>query len=82
MRTTVNLDDDVLERLQEESKRRDASFRETLNMVVREGLVAVEQRRENRKPVVVTPRSLGLKPGFNFDSISELLSLAEGEDHR
>jgi DNA-binding transcriptional regulator YbjK len=72
----------VLERLHEESKRRDASFRDTLNMVVREGLVAVEQRRENRKAVVVIPRSLGLKPDFHFDSISALLSLAEGEDHR
>jgi hypothetical protein len=31
---------------------------------------------------VVIPRSLGLKPDFHFDSISALLSLAEGEDHR
>lgn len=74
MRTTVNLDDDVLELLQKESKGRDASSHK--------GLGAVERTRESRKPLVVIPRSIGLKPDFNFDSIQELLSLAEGEDHR
>ena len=82
MRTTVVLDSDVLERLQAESRIREASFRRTLNDVIRDGLAVAEQRRGQPKPFRVTPHSLGLKPGLSYDSISRLIELGEGEESR
>ena len=82
MRTTVVLDDDVLERLQAESQIREASFRGTLNDVIRDGLAVAEQRRNSATPFRVRPRAIGLRPGLSYDSVSRLLELGEGEDAR
>jgi hypothetical protein len=82
MRTTVVLDDDVLERLQTESRMREETFRETLNEVIRDGLAVAEQRRNSVTTFRVKPRSMGLKPGLSYDSISQLLAIGEGEDAR
>jgi hypothetical protein len=34
------------------------------------------------KPYRTQPRPLGLREGVSYDSIADLLALAEGEDHR
>ena len=80
MRTTVVLDDDALERLISESQIREASFRGTLNDVIRDGLAVAEQRRNSATPFRVKARAIGLRPGLSFDSVSLLLEL--GEDAR
>jgi len=82
MRTTDVLDDDVLNRLQEESRIREATFRATLNEVIRDGLAVAEQRRTRATPFRVEPFPIGLKPGLSDDNISQLIALAEGEDAR
>lgn len=82
MRTTVVLDDDVLNRLQEESRIRESTFRGTLNDVIRDGLAVAEQRRNSATAFRVKPHSIGLKPGLSYDSISQLIELGEGEDGR
>ncbi len=82
MRTTVVLEDDVLERLQEESRIREATFRGTLNDVIRDGLAVAQQRRSKSTPFRVKPRSIGLKKGLSYDSISHLLAIGEGESAR
>ena len=82
MRTTVVLEDDVLERLQAETRIREATFRGTLNDVIRDGLIVAEQRRANTKAFRVNPHSMGLKTGLSYDSISTLIELGEGEDAR
>ncbi len=82
MRTTVVLDEDVLERLQAESQIREATFRGTLNDVIRDGLAVAEQRRSSSTPFRVKPKAMGLKAGLSYDSISQLIELGEGEDAR
>jgi hypothetical protein len=84
MRTTVDLDEDVLRRLKEESSRRRESLRVTLNSLVREGLAFSEKRREEGavSRFRVRPFSMGLRRGLSYDSVSELLAIAEGEDAR
>ena len=82
MRTTVVLEDDVLERLQTESRIREATFRGTLNDVIRDGLSVAEQRRNSTTSFRVKPRAMGSKPGLSYDSISRLIELGEGEDAR
>jgi hypothetical protein len=84
MRTTVDLDDDVLSRLKEEASKREESLRVTLNSVVREGLAFAEKRREEGEMAKfrVRPFAMGLKRGLSYDSVSELLAIAEGEEAR
>jgi hypothetical protein len=82
MRTTVVLDDDVLEKLQAESRLRESTFRGTLNEVIRDGLAMAEQRRNNAVVFRIKPRSMGLKKGLSYDSVSALLEIGEGEDAR
>ena len=82
MRTTVVLDDDVLERLKAESRIREATFRGTLNDVIRDGLTVAEQRRNTTTAFRVKPYAMGLKPGLSYDSVSLLIELGEGEDAR
>ena len=81
IRTTVTLDEDVHERLKEESRKRGAPFRQTLNDVLRTGLLASRQQPPGRR-FVIKPRRMGVRPGISYDSIPALLELGEGEGHR
>ncbi len=82
MRTTITLDDDIAEKLHSEMRhRRSTNFKETLNDVLRRGLLA---RRELAavKPFKVRARRLGNKPGLNYDNVGELLEQLEGSSHK
>lgn len=82
MRTTITLDEDVAEKLQSEMRRRrTTNFKETLNDVLRRGLLA---RRElvAVKPFKVRARRLGNKSGLNYDNVGELLEQVEGASHK
>ncbi|MCC6366385.1 MAG: hypothetical protein IT165_22940 [Bryobacterales bacterium] len=81
IRTTVTLDEDVMERVQRESKVRGASFRETLNDLLRLGLLAAAQRPA-RRTLRIEPVPMGRKDGLNFDDVAALLEYAEGELRR
>jgi hypothetical protein len=82
MRTTITLDTDVAEALQAEMRRRRTNnFKETVNEVLRYGLLA---RRELSagKPFKVRARHMGHKPGLNYDNTGELLEQLEGASHK
>ena len=81
IRTTVTLDEDVLDRVKQESRSRGASFRDTLNDLLRSALLA-NQSPPRRPKFKVRPTHMGLMPGLNYDDIEGLISYAEGEDHR
>ena len=81
IRTTVTLDDDVLERVKQQSKAHGKSFRETLNELVRQGLLTAETKPQRPK-FKVKPSHMGSRPGLNYDDIEGLISYGEGEDHR
>lgn len=80
IRTTVTLDEDVVRRLKQESRRRGIPFRQTINAVLRSGLQV--EHDKPRTPFRVEPFHLGTYPGMNYDNIHELLDLVEGEDRR
>ncbi len=82
IRTTVTLDEDVLDKVKAESRERGDSFRETLNNLLRFALSNGKQPVE-RPPFKVRPfHDMGLIPGLNYDKINELLDYAEGEDRK
>ena len=80
IRTTVTLDIDVMERVKRESRARGASFRNTLNDLVREGLLNLEDKR--RRTLQIKPTHMGYRAGVNYDDIESLLEYGENEQHR
>jgi len=81
IRTTVTLEDDVLERVKLESRARGASFKDTLNDLLRTALVSVDNKPK-RRTLPMRPTHMGQKPGLNYDSVEALLEYAEGPWHR
>jgi hypothetical protein len=80
IRTTVTLDEDVLVRTKAFSHKRGIPFKEALNELVRIGLL--EQAKPLPKKPFIKPFSVGLRPGFNYDKIGELLEELEGPLHK
>jgi hypothetical protein len=80
VRTTLSLDDDVANLLNQEIRRSGISFKEAVNRYLRLGLMASKQPL--RKKFVVKPRLMGLPPGLSYDNIGELLDAIEGPMHR
>jgi len=81
IRTTVTLDDDVLERAKRFSHKRGIPFRQGLNELVRAGLQA-ELAATPKRTFKIKPFHMGLKPGLSYDNIETLLEIAEGPEHR
>ena len=80
MRTTLTIDDDVANLLRNEMRQSGDSFKETVNRYLRLGLAS--SKRQNRKPFVVKPFTLGLPPGMSYDKVSELLEVLEGPEYK
>lgn len=81
MRTTLNLDDDVLDEARTIAARSKTSFRQVVNEALRAGLKSAAEPTVTR-PYVTKPRKLGLRSGLNLDNIQELLAQVEGETYR
>ncbi len=81
VRTTLTIEDDVLERARELSKKRHSPFRLIINEALRAGLQAVEKPSLSRV-YQSEPSKMGLKPGRNLDNIQELMAQIEGEEFR
>lgn len=81
IRTTVTLDEDVLENLKRESRLRGTSFRDTLNDILRTALLNAQDKPVKRS-LTIQPVPMGLKPGLNYDDVESLLEYGEGELHR
>ena len=81
MRTTVTIEDDVLDRAKATAARLHASFRKVINEALRSGLKTIEMPAK-RQPYHTKPHRMGLKAGRNLDNIQELLTQVEQENFR
>jgi len=81
MRTTLSIDDDVIERARAVAAKLRKPFRMIVNEALRAGLDSVEQPAKQRR-YKTDPHSMALRPGRNIDNIQELLAQIEGEDSR
>ncbi len=77
----MTLDEDVVERLKQESRKRGLSFKQTINEVIRTGL-ASSKGDPTQKAFRVEAKRMGTMPGVNYDSVSGLLDLLDGEGRR
>lgn len=80
MRTTLTLDPDVAAKAKKGAAKLRKPFKDVINAALRAGLDEV-LAPPAAKSYRTKPRALGLRRGFNYDNISELLAAAEGEDH-
>ena len=78
MRTTLTLDDDVLEWARLIATRTRKPFKTVVNEALRMGLTGLEKGVRQR-PYVTTSRAMGLRPGYDLDNIQELIAQIEGE---
>ena len=77
MRTTLTLDPDINAKLRTEARRSGKPFKRVVNECLRAALNTRSKAR-SVKPFVVKARPLGLRPGFSYDNIEELLDKIEG----
>jgi len=82
MRTTVIIDDDVLDKAKALATKLRTPFRHVVNGALPTGLQMVEDTPPRTRSYHTHPHNMGLKAGRNLDNIQELLSQIEGEDHR
>jgi hypothetical protein len=63
-----------------ESRSRGASFRDTLNNLLRTALSL--ENRPLRRTLKIKPAHMGYRAGLNYDDIESVLEYGEGEQHR
>jgi hypothetical protein len=80
MRTTLTLDPDVAAKARKGAARLGKPFKEVINAALRAGLDQLLQPPA-AKPYRTKARPMGLRQGFSYDDIAELIARAEGEDH-
>jgi hypothetical protein len=81
MRTTLTLDDDVIDKAKAVAAKRHLSFRAVVNEALRIGLEEVEKPATQRS-YQTEPHAMGLRTGYNLNNIQELLAQAEDEDFK
>lgn len=81
MRTTLRLDEDVIDKARAVAEKMGAPFRVVVNEALRVGLDEVA-KPATRRPYLTKPHAMGLRPGHSLDNIQELLAQAEGEEFR
>jgi Ribbon-helix-helix protein, copG family len=82
MRTTLTIDDDVAAALERLRKRRDTSFKEVVNDVLRRGLHEVTAPAKQRELYRTHVAHLGPSKVGSLDKISEVLALVDGDDYK
>jgi len=82
MRTTLTIDDDVAAALERLRRSEDKSLKELINQALRRGLEELKAPPKPRKPFRTKSVPLGPSLIGSLDDISEVIAIAEGEDHK
>ena len=77
----MTLDPDVAAKAKRGAAKLHKPFKEIINAALRAGLNEI-LAPPAAKPYRTKPRAMGLRRGFSYDNISELIAAAEGEDHQ
>jgi hypothetical protein len=80
MRTTLTLDPDGAAKAKKGAAKLHRPFKQIINTALRIGLEEV-LKPPKAKPYRTKPRPLGLRAGWSYDNVGELLARAEGERH-
>ena len=78
MRTTLTLEPDVAEIVEQEMRRSGQGMKKVVNEALRAGLAAGRVPAQP-EPFVVDARPMGLKPGYDYDRMNQLADQLEVE---
>lgn len=78
MRTTLTIDDDLADRIQELRRRHGHSLKQVINDLLREGLHS-RQSRPRAKKYRTRVYKLGMRPGFDPVKLNRLVDELEAE---
>lgn len=81
MRTTLTMDDDLAQSIEDMRARRQLSFREAIDQLLRAGLQSLEQGPTKSKPYSGPVFRCGLKPGIDPNRMNQLADQLEVEEH-
>jgi Bacterial antitoxin of type II TA system, VapB len=81
VRTTLTLDDDVIQKAKKAAAKSGQPFRQVVNAALRAGLDIIAKPAETA-PYQTKAHKMGLRGGKSLDNIQELLAHIEGEDGR
>jgi hypothetical protein len=79
VRTTITLDEDVDDKIKQRMRETGASFKQTVNEMIRHGWFAA-QKAKSAPPFKVQAYPLKEREGLSYDNIEELLDQIEGPD--
>ena len=79
MRTTLTIDDDLADRIQEQRRRHGHSLKRVINALLREGLQS-RRRRPRGKKYRTKAYKLGMRPGFDPVKLNQLVDELEVEE--
>ena len=77
MRTTISLNEDVSQLLDDAVQETGISFKQAVNQFLLLGLAAAKKRQAT--PFVIKPLSFQLPPGLSYDNVGHLLEELEGQ---
>jgi Arc/MetJ family transcription regulator len=81
MRTTLSLDDDVIQKAKKAAAKSGQPFRQVVNEALRVGLEMLAKTSESA-PYRTKAHKMGLRAGKTLDNIQELLAQTEGENFK
>jgi hypothetical protein len=76
MRTTLTLDPDVAQRIEQEVRRKGKTLKTVVNEALRAGL-GLKQEIRGPKPFRVEPHDFGFNPGIDLDKMNQLVDELE-----
>jgi hypothetical protein len=79
MRTTINLDEEILQRAKRAAERSKLSLREVINRALRLGLDKLDPRSRSHRYRCTTYR-MGFPPALNLDKALQLVAPLEDEE--
>jgi len=79
MRTTLTIDDQLVQELKELAHRAGKPFKEVVNETLREGLRA-KRGRPAKKPYKLTTVALGVRGGLNLDKALAIADTLEDQE--
>ena len=82
MRTTLTIDDDVAAALERLRRAEDKSLKDVINQMLRRALAESNAQPKQRKPFRTRSVSIGRCLIGSLDDVSEVIAIAEGEDHK
>lgn len=80
VRTTIDLDDDLTEKLRRLATKQGASLKTVVNQAIRRGLAAQERPLRRRTPFRVEPFHSAFRPGVDPVKLNQLVDELEIRD--